>query len=1058
MSKDLKIVKCSEADCMRAIKEFLNLVVNDKKRFPILKNKFKKSIDTISIQDGFINKIEFHNIDHKTMLEELNSAIESGRGYLERSEKKKNQLEKIVKLDFSVDTPVKEEKTKTSKVTKDKPTPVKEEKPKEVKKVKNKNEEKAAKIKEDNAKAQNPEDLAIRNYVRSLSEKEVEKLVEDIKDAFKNDSRISVTMANFVKNNSSLDDAAIAMLNSAYSRKPNNKAMAPIYFKFTIKLNKKEASKPVKKEASKAKGPVVKGLPKETKKTTKATDKAIKETKSNKDVAPKPEKSVKKIKKEFYLWTSIINGKNLKDEAKKVSFNVESEKTKSFFAPSLKTIVSVDIKTTTTDPKLEIVNTYLDYYNSKVQDETSKMNHEAYLLGLGIVNCFNNSVTKNFIAMCFYSLGIEHKERKEIITIFGNGLSSGPLNLENTLNNYNEDTKEFSQIANYKYNRELIMNILNVATDSVKVLMFDFIGEYLVATVQKLFLDKSLVPGKNTDLFSITYYSEADGEKNPENTEPTNDTIRYTITASAISFVFKNTSFNIQKTDENYSKIHEAIIANDSVRLNDLVQTKDKIVENLTTIINSKDSIMGDLIGGEEIKIVDKTVVCGKRIFKGAVSVEFIKYIAENNVNKVNAIKNFIWNASQNPSEQSVAELYDFAVKNKLKITPSGTVLLYKWVQDNYLDTHSRTFLNEPGVTVRMDRSKVNANRSQTCSNGLHLCSWKYGSFGSRLLLCELNPKNSVSIPEDYNNSKMRCCEYTVLMDITEYHSIMSSKGDYLSKVEDIHFNTKLLELNIMKMYPEIVRTNSRNGLNGLSGGSPDLLKTFGEIVNNIQVAPTVVDVEEDSEKEECQVQNNQENNDKVVMGIDITEGNDQSIGDNDIEPIDNQPTSEIPESPIINHDGGNSKDDVETEEESAEKLAIKNANYIKNSYADIMESIVRLIEKNVVPHYLMDDILFDHIIENPDIYKMDQIIVSTIKEVYNNKITDKTSFWSMFRKLTLEQISSCHITEEEFSESKEHAPAQEVKHDDGVKVVDTPNKTNETLVSKVGGFFKKFF
>ena len=1067
MSKELKIVKCSEADCIRAIKELLNLVVNDKKRFPILKNKFKKSVDNIYIQDGVINKIEFHDIDHKIMLDELNAAIESSRGYLERSEKKKNQLEKIVKLDFTVDDkPSKTGKTETpAKLTKKPKAPVEEKpkEPKEVKKVKNKNEEKAAKIKEDKVKAQNPEDLAIRNFVRSLSEKEVEKLVEDIKDAFKNDSRISVTMDNFVKNNPNLDDAAIAMLNSAYSRKPNNKAMAPIYVKFTIKLAKKETSKA---KSSKAKGPVVKGLPKETKKPAKTgmlTEAANKALDSKKD--KKEDVKTEVYESSFTVWTGILNGRNLKDDAKKLNIKL-NQNTLEFFAPGLKTDIKVKLKKQYDDTatKLELIESYSKYY-ATLKEESDLLNHEAYLLSEGIVHCFNVSVTKNFIAMIYYALGIEHSQRKELIKVITNTMKmeSGVTNLDSVFKKYITDTQELSQIQNYVYNRKIVINVLNASSAELRLNLFEFIGEYLTAALNILLIDGSI--GIKSSLISLSYSDEGlcvgtTEEVGETKEEVQTEAIRYTITANAISFVFRNTSFNIQKTDENYAKIHEAVTNNNVEALNELVQTKEKIIENISDMLGSSDIGEIGLIGGEEIKIVDKTIVCGKRIFKGALSFEFIKYIAENNVNKVNAIKNFIWNASQNPSEKSVAELYDFVVKNKLKITPAGTILLYKWVQDNYLDTHSRTFLNKPGVTLKMERSKVNADRNQICSNGLHLCSYAYGSFGSKLLLCELNPKNSVSIPTDYNQSKMRCCEYTVLMDITEFVSTMNSDKDYLSKVENIHYNTKLIELDIMKMYPNVVRKYSINGLNGLSGSSPELMSSFGKIVENIDEAPVIMEVEEDTEDiKDIKV---------CTPNVEVKEEPEEPLAE---EPKDNIEVAETPDSQVISEEVQklvsdssptvtqyNPNELIEKIEESREEPEDNGESFIQKNRTNILEAIANLIETGEVKECLRTKKLFDHIVENPEAYKLDGIIISTIMEINGNNITNKEKFWELFRILTLDQISSCHISDDEYNNSTKHAPAQEVKNDDGVEVIDTPNKTSETIVSKVGNFFKKLF
>ena len=79
-----------------------------------------------------------------------------------------------------------------------------------------------------------------------------------------------------------------------------------------------------------------------------------------------------------------------------------------------------------------------------------------------------------------------------------------------------------------------------------------------------------------------------------------------------------------------------------------------------------------------------------------------------------------------------------------------------------------------------MKRERVTFDRNTTCSSGLHLCSFGYMKFGEKLLLCEVHPRDIVSIPTDYNKSKLRCCQYTVLSDITEYYDAFKKDKDYL--------------------------------------------------------------------------------------------------------------------------------------------------------------------------------------------------------------------------------------------------------------------------------------
>jgi hypothetical protein len=157
----------------------------------------------------------------------------------------------------------------------------------------------------------------------------------------------------------------------------------------------------------------------------------------------------------------------------------------------------------------------------------------------------------------------------------------------------------------------------------------------------------------------------------------------------------------------------------------------------------------------------------------------------------------FMENLMENPSKRAVNELYGFLEKNTLPITSDGCFLAYKKVRQDYLDCHSGTVLNKPaaymtdedtaaleeavgknnevtvtvedGVTVvSMERNLVDDDQNRTCSTGLHFCSKDYlNSFGGeRIVILKINPRDVVSIPNDYNDSKGRACRYEIVDEI----------------------------------------------------------------------------------------------------------------------------------------------------------------------------------------------------------------------------------------------------------------------------------------------------
>ncbi len=122
-------------------------------------------------------------------------------------------------------------------------------------------------------------------------------------------------------------------------------------------------------------------------------------------------------------------------------------------------------------------------------------------------------------------------------------------------------------------------------------------------------------------------------------------------------------------------------------------------------------------------------------------------------------------NLNQNPSHRSVQQLYGFLEKHDHPITEDGCFIAYKKVNANFTDVHTGTFSNKPGETVSMPRNQVNENPNETCSHGLHVAAFSYASTfsGEVLLMVKVNPRDVVSVPVDYNNEKMRCCQYEVL-------------------------------------------------------------------------------------------------------------------------------------------------------------------------------------------------------------------------------------------------------------------------------------------------------
>lgn len=132
---------------------------------------------------------------------------------------------------------------------------------------------------------------------------------------------------------------------------------------------------------------------------------------------------------------------------------------------------------------------------------------------------------------------------------------------------------------------------------------------------------------------------------------------------------------------------------------------------------------------------------------------------------------NFLGRLMLNPSYRSREALYDFLEHFNAPITPDGKFIAFKRIRKDWTDVHTGKFDNSIGKLVQMPRHMVDDDNSRTCSAGLHVCADEYLSgfatgSGYRTVVVEVCPSDVVSVPYDYNFSKMRCCEYRVLHEI----------------------------------------------------------------------------------------------------------------------------------------------------------------------------------------------------------------------------------------------------------------------------------------------------
>lgn len=234
--------------------------------------------------------------------------------------------------------------------------------------------------------------------------------------------------------------------------------------------------------------------------------------------------------------------------------------------------------------------------------------------------------------------------------------------------------------------------------------------------------------------------------------------IQYLMTPGVLVVVRDGKPLSIDKSHKNFEKIKEALVSENWQVVFDLIDLK---------------ASLGRYSNGR-VAIVDNVVTLDQVKLSGKISDRLVSALTEGNIEELDAIAKFTENCDMNPDMRVVTRIYDFMSHNDLRLDKNGNILAYKIVQKNYKDKYTGTMDNSPGNVVTMKRNTVNPKDTETCSAGLHVAAKSYlpvyGSVtsGDRILLCQIHPKDFVSIPVDYDSKKARVCEYLVLKDVTE--------------------------------------------------------------------------------------------------------------------------------------------------------------------------------------------------------------------------------------------------------------------------------------------------
>jgi len=270
--------------------------------------------------------------------------------------------------------------------------------------------------------------------------------------------------------------------------------------------------------------------------------------------------------------------------------------------------------------------------------------------------------------------------------------------------------------------------------------------------------------------------------------------LNYIITDNTITVLLNNKPMVVDASDSRFEQVTQMII--DNCTEEELIELLDtaKIIENF---------------GEGNIKVISGEVYYNDKIIRSALT-NRITTMMEKGFD-IKPLLKFTDNLYKNPSKRAVDETYTFLEACNLPITEDGYFLAYKKVRSDYTDVHSGTFDNSVGETCSMPRNEVDEDSTRTCSAGLHVASYSYMAHypGEKIVICKINPANVVAVPQDYNNAKMRVCEYEVVGEVELEDDELTPNFIKNNEIPNINDELYEMDTNVIKEYlQKLIRNN----------------------------------------------------------------------------------------------------------------------------------------------------------------------------------------------------------------------------------------------------------
>jgi len=240
--------------------------------------------------------------------------------------------------------------------------------------------------------------------------------------------------------------------------------------------------------------------------------------------------------------------------------------------------------------------------------------------------------------------------------------------------------------------------------------------------------------------------------------------IPFTLTNDTVTVFIDGEPRAVTKGSPNYESVRKAVFDEDWDAIPKLLTVEGAVEawanqptssETGTTVINKANK-------APKVTVTETAMLVDGEPLPAELHNRALKMMTKNE--SAEPLFNFWRRLKRNPNKRSVDQLWGFLQHTGIPIQPDGTFLAYMCLRNAFRDSYSCKFDNSPGKTVKMARSKISTDPAQTCHVGLHVGALSYArTFAATTIIVRVDPEHVCCVPNDYNASKMRVCEYTVM-------------------------------------------------------------------------------------------------------------------------------------------------------------------------------------------------------------------------------------------------------------------------------------------------------